>query len=228
MCTVTLLVRGHGLQITMNRDEQRRRPPEEAPTLWPHTGITAPRDARAQGTWIGMIETGHWACVLNSYAPYTPPGEPPSRGQVIAHVLASTAPRAALETLPLAQYRPFRIIVGHRQDWQVLHWNGDRLETEMHSNGKDFMQSSSSWEAAMVLPKRQQAFAAWLEMGSPHDEQGLPSIHRWQEPGEERSSILMARPESHTTSITQIRMPVAGAPSMHYWPADAVSPWRLV
>lgn len=227
MCTVTVLHRQHEIHISMNRDEQRARAPELPPSLWEGSDLTAPRDGAAGGTWMGVNARGHWACTLNSYVPYTPPENAPSRGEIIPILLASDDPHAALLAIDLPRFRPFRILLGHGGTWQLFHWNGEALVHEAKSDGRDFMISSSSWNIDAVLNARRTAFAAWQAQGSAFDEAGIATIHRWQEPGRERESILMARPETHTTSITQIILSAHAAPAMHYWPADALTPIRL-
>ncbi len=227
MCTVTVLHRQHTLLITMNRDEQRVRVAEQPPSLWVGSDLTAPRDGGTNGTWIGVAARGHWACILNSYASYTPAGTPPSRGEIIPALLANDAPLATLQALPVTVYRPFRILLGDTKSWELWHWNGERLHREAQSDGHDFMISSSSWNKDEVLATRREAFAAWQAQGSRFDERGIATIHRWQEAGQERASILMARPESHTTSITQIALTARAAPAMHYWPASELTPLSL-
>ena len=227
MCTVTVLHRQHAIIISMNRDEQRARLAEQPPSLWPNSTLTAPQDAAAGGTWMGVNAQGHWACILNSYVPYTPPQAPPSRGSIIPMLLASDDPRTALMTLACEPYRPFRIMLGTPSGWELFHWNGQTLSPEAKSDGHDFMISSSSWNIEAVLNARHAAFAAWQAQGSRYDDAGIATIHRWQEAGFEREGILMARPETHTTSLTQIVLGAQAVPSMHYWPAEVLTPISL-
>lgn len=227
MCTVTVLYRQHEIFISMNRDEQRTRAPELPPSLWEGGDLTAPRDGAAGGTWIGVNARGHWACTLNSYVSYTPPEPVPSRGEIIPSVLMSDNPRAALMSLECERFRPFRILLGQGAAWEFFHWNGQQLVHEAKSDGRDFMVSSSSWNIEAVLEARHAAFAAWQAQGSTFDENGIATIHRWQEPGRERQTILMARPETHTTSLTQIVLSNHSAPVMCYWPVEALEPLSL-
>ena len=227
MCTVTVLHRQHILYISMNRDEKRTREVELPPSQWATGDLIAPRDGMAGGTWMGVTPRGHWACMLNSYVPYTPPETPPSRGEIIPMLLAGDDPHAALMALDCACYRPFRILLGTHEAWTLFHWNGAALVQEAQSDGRDFMISSSSWNIDAVLEARNAAFATWQAQGSLFDEAGIATIHRWQEVGRERESILMARPETHTTSLTQIVLGTDAQPLMHYWPAAALTPVSL-
>lgn len=229
MCTVTILARPRGFCITMNRDERRTRAAEHAPALWPNNGLTAPRDPAGGGTWIGFNPRGQWACIMNSYVAHTPTRVGTSRGEIIPHLLTQEDPGAALAALKVAEYRPFRLILGSRTQWQLYHSNGKTLAIEAHSEGRDVMFSSSSWNADEVLPARDAAFARWQAQGSAVDAQRIPTIHRWQEVGDEKSAILMQRPESATTSITQITFADESAPpTMQYWPASSLSPVSLL
>jgi uncharacterized protein with NRDE domain len=225
MCTVTILARPRGFCITMNRDERRTRAAEYAPAPWGDNGLIAPRDPVGGGTWIGLNPRGQWACIMNSYVAHTPTRDDTSRGEIIPLLLAQGDPSAALATLDVAAYRPFRLILGTRTHWQLYHSNGQSLTVEARSEGRDVMFSSSSWNADAVLPARNAAFARWQAHGSAVDAQGIPTIHRWQEAGDEKTAILMQRPESATTSITQINFAdESNTPTMHYWPANELAP----
>lgn len=228
MCTVTVLRRGRDTLISMNRDEQRTRHSEQPPAPWPHGNLTAPRDGMAGGTWMGLTPQGDWACLLNSYVPYAPPAPAPSRGGIVPELLlADDTPATALAAMDVARYRPFRLLLGRHAFWELFHWDGQALQREAHSDGADFIVTSSSWNADAVLPARHAAFAQWQTLGRPYDAQGIPLIHRWQEAGDERSGILMARTESHTTSLTQIILTQDAAPAMRYWTASQLAPVSL-
>lgn len=229
MCTVTILARPRGVCITMNRDEQRTRAAEHAPALWPNNGLTAPRDPASGGTWIGFNPRGQWACIMNSYVAHTPTRADTSRGEIIPNLLAHEDPDTALAALEVAAYRPFRLILGTRTQWQLYHSNGQSLSIEARAEGRDVMFSSSSWNADAVLPARDAAFARWQAHGSVVDAKGIPTIHRWQEVGHEKTAILMQRPESATTSITQITFTdESNTPTMQYWPASTLNPMSLL
>ena len=227
MCTVTVLERLHAKIITVNRDEQRTRAEEFPPVLWPDSPMIAPRDGHAGGTWVGVTAHGHWACILNSYVAHTPSTQAPSRGAIIPALLSYPAPDTALMAMDFSAYRPFRIILGDTNDWQLFHWDGQTLIAEAKSDGHDFFITSSSWNEASVLAARKNAFARWQQSGSPYDDKGIATIHRWQEAGDAASSILMERENTKTTSITQITLADGAAPVMQYWPAAEVTPLSL-
>lgn len=213
----------------MNRDERRTRAPEQPPSRWPDTTLTAPRDTAGGGTWIAARADGQWACIMNSYVTHTPTRDDTSRGEIIPHLLTHANPEDALAALEVAAYRPFRLILGSRTHWQLYHSNGQTLAAEARADGRDVMFSSSSWNADEVLPARDAAFARWQANGSAVDAQGIPTIHRWQEVGYEKTTILMQRPESATTSITQINVADASnTPTMHYWPASELAPMGVL
>ncbi len=227
MCTVTVLHQQRSTIITMNRDEQRTRMGELPPARWADSALIAPRDGQAGGTWVGVSTHGHWACILNSYAAHAPSSPSPSRGWIIPILLAQPVPMIALMAMDFSAYRPFRIMLGDVNGWHAFHWNGQALVAEDKSDGGDYFMSSSSWNEASVLAARKAAFARWQQNGSAHDEQGIASIHRWQEAEDTATGILMERSDAHTTSLTQITLSDTAAPVMQYWPAAAITPISL-
>lgn len=225
MCTVTILNHGNARVITMNRDEQKTRNAELPPTYYGESDVFAPRDGNAGGTWIGVNDRGIYACLLNSYVAKISPANPPSRGLVIPTILKSDEPFSCVETNDFSAYMPFRLILGDISQTFFYHWNGQHLNKETLSLTNGVMISSSSWQEQEVLAVRRAAFSAWQTAGSAFDELGLPSIHRFQPIGNAESGILVSRPNTHTTSITQITLAKdTSAPQMRYHPAQYLSP----
>lgn len=229
MCTVTLIRRESHLIVTMNRDEQKSRSAELPPAYFDESDVLAPRDGNAGGTWIGVNHRGYFACLLNSYVVKVSPPNPPSRGFVIPTILKSAEPFVSVETTDFSAYMPFRLILGDISQAFFFHWNGQELVKETLNITDSVMISSSSWQETEVLAVRNAAFNAWKMSDSPFDEQGLPTIHRFQPKDDAESGILVSRPNTHTTSITQITLTRdISAPQMRYHPAQDVSPIAIV
>ena len=208
----------------MNRDEMRARGKERPLEIWPLSNMMAPRDVDGGGTWIGLMPSGHWACLLNRYENFDATKTPLSRGLIIPEILPTVNPANTLLAMDVTRYRPFSILIGDAATVDVFHWNGQRLGAEEKSAHEDIMISSSSWDATNVISARMAAFEQWKLQGNLSDAEGIPWIHRWQEHGKSASGILMSRGESCTTSITQIAFFHNDIPRMRYWPASLMQP----
>ncbi|HEV8595205.1 MAG TPA: NRDE family protein [Thermoplasmata archaeon] len=124
MCTLIAaqgLVPGFPLLVAMNRDEYYDRPavPPEARSGAPK--IVSPRDARAEGTWIGVNEFGLVAAVSNRFAgPPDPTAR--SRGLFCLESLRFEDARAArawaTKEAEAHVYNPFNLL--HADPHRVL------------------------------------------------------------------------------------------------------------
>lgn len=118
MCTLIALldvVAGYPIVVAMNRDEFYDRPavPPELRTGSPN--VVAPRDARAQGTWIGVNEHGLLAAVSNRFVgPPNPRAR--SRGllclESLVHRTAADAMVFAASATEVHTYNPFNLLHG--------------------------------------------------------------------------------------------------------------------
>lgn len=124
MCTLIALlgvVPGYPVVVAMNRDEYYDRPavPPEVRAGPPR--IVAPRDARAEGTWIGLNEFGVLAAVSNRFAgPVNPRAR--SRGLLCLESLAepegAKAAMFAAEAPEENPYNPFNLL--HADPRQIV------------------------------------------------------------------------------------------------------------
>lgn len=242
MCSVIILADQAGLTLTMNRDERRERPDEypisdQAFSLDDDTsisGLLAPRDGLHGGTWIALRPSAlanqiSWACLLNAYDTVARNPAWRSRGMIIPRLMAATRPEDILHRSMLRDYPPFHILYGTAAlVWQA-HWNGHEI-SQRQINGAEPWQhcaTSSSYDATTILPYRQAHFTAWRQAGMSHDPiSQIPAINLWRDSHDPAKGIFMSRADAATTSITQIRLPVAEPPSMSYYPANTLSPLR--
>ena len=135
MCTliaVSGLVPGYPLVVAMNRDEFYDRP-SVAPEL--RAGpprIVCPRDARAEGTWIGVNEHGVLAAVSNRFSGPPDPGAR-SRGLLclegLAHRDAPAAQSFAVREADTHVYNPFNL----------LHADAERVLCTSREGGATFV-----------------------------------------------------------------------------------------
>ena len=204
MCSVVIVRFGEMVCITMNRDESRTRVPEFPPSRW-SSGLIAPRDGLHKGTWIGVMPNGAWACLLNSYEPVNASAHRPSRGLLVPEILAADDPGQVLQGLELSNFMPFRLLMGSKGGPILYHWDGKTFRPRAIPALPYFV-SSSSWQAERVLAERAMTFEMWQQANMPHDHLGRPLLNLWQEPGSPETGILMEGSETHTTSVTQLRL----------------------
>lgn len=77
------------LILAANRDEDLRRPTEEAHWRGIRPRILAGRDITAGGTWLGLSEGGRIAALTNYWGDMEPYSDAPSRGGLVAGFLRS-------------------------------------------------------------------------------------------------------------------------------------------
>jgi hypothetical protein len=228
VCTLTILRPAPGaLVVTMNRDEQRQRGPEEPPSFWPHSRLMAPRDSTSGGSWIAVNRAGMVAAILNGYretdsaatAAQPPGGARPSRGRIIPQALLHEDREGAdswlAERFDPAAYASFTLVLADAGGTSAWTWDGDRLVREDPGRGPH-LRTSSSWNAAEVLPRRHAAFERWWRRGAPFSGY-LPTFHLEDFSGAPAFAPLMSRPESSTRSITQVSVRL-GEAVLRYWP----------
>lgn len=227
MCTVTWTAReDEGYQLVFSRDEQRSRPTALAPrvTCVGDVALLAPQDPQGGGTWILSNGHGLTACLLNYYAAPSPPDAPSagreSRGRLLQSLGGSSDPvhlgQRLAERAEAGRHLPFTLLTlapgGSALAWV---WDGRALSPRAAPTPGIF--STSSVEAARIVPARLSAFAAW-RADSAAD---LPDFHRAASAVADAFSVRMSRPDARTVSLTEVVCaPHLGRLSMSYAPRE--------
>jgi hypothetical protein len=129
MCTLSVITRGDGYNLAMNRDERIARPVSGAPQSIQigNVRVLYPRD-HAGGTWIGANNAGVALALLN-WNDVTSPGTPPksarSRGLVIPALLVSRSVeelRGSIGHLNVRDLLPFRLVSVFSRERSILEW----------------------------------------------------------------------------------------------------------
>jgi uncharacterized protein with NRDE domain len=118
MCLLVLAWKNHPryrLVFAGNRDEFHDRP--AAPLNWwqDDARILAPRDLKANGTWLGVARSGRFGMVTNFRDLQAPAEYSPSRGSLVPRFLTgATSPKEFLDDLRGAapRYSGFNLLVG--------------------------------------------------------------------------------------------------------------------
>ncbi|MGB0590369.1 MAG: NRDE family protein [Myxococcota bacterium] len=138
MCTIILAHRcwrTTPLLIAANRDEQVSRP-SRSPERWA-SGILAPVDEQAGGTWLGHNASGVVAAVTNRF------GAPPdarkrSRGELVPRALtAASAEEAARLFQPQdgAAYNPFNMLIADIETAWLVRSESERVHAQRLTRG---------------------------------------------------------------------------------------------
>jgi hypothetical protein len=227
MCTVTLIpihrAHGVGFRLIFSRDEQRERPDAVAPAwrrLADGTRAIWPTDAKAGGTWIAGCESGLTLCLLNSNlepAPAMPPSALlASRGEIIPALVALPGVDAALSALSgmdLGRFAPFRLLAiepvrgiastdpGRRA--LLASWDRESLRVVEVGSGPLCLASSGLGDSK-VLPRLALFRDLVMRAGSTSAAQDRFHRHAW--PAMPEISVLMARSDARTVSITTVEV----------------------
>lgn len=225
-----MLPSAESLLITMNRDEQRARAAERAPSLrsWGAGMAVYPLDTHAGGTWIAAIAAAGRSPVclalLNGYSPrdrQTSDATGPSRGMIIpelSHIGDLTALSTHLrERFDPAPYRSFRLICVDVRNLVYAEWDPNQStewSVRMHPSPlqtrRPWLATSSSWRQDEVARQRGLWFAQWLAGGCSLYGT-LPTFHLYCPDDYAATAPLVAREHVATRSITQVDLSSEGA-----------------
>lgn len=209
MCTVSVIeVADGGYRLISNRDEQRLRPAAEFPFRWGRHGI-GPFDPGGGGTWIAS-RPGLTLCLLNYnlVAKPKPPSRAISRGRVIPLLIdreGLDGVRSGLENLDLPRYAPFRLVVAWRGATMCVaeaRWEGTRLDWIEHGACPRVFVSSGLGDA--VVADRVPLFEQMVVGGAGATCEAQDAFHRHRWPERLHQSVLMARPDARTVSVTEV------------------------
>ncbi|MEK9661238.1 MAG: NRDE family protein [Alphaproteobacteria bacterium] len=132
MCTLVIARRPGDVWpvlIAANRDEMTDRPWQPPARHWPdRADIVAGRDALADGSWLGINDSGVAAAILNRTGSLGTADDKRSRGELVLEALDHADARdavVALAALDGRAYRSFNLIVADNRDAYWLRSAGD-------------------------------------------------------------------------------------------------------
>lgn len=232
MCTVTLIpihrAHGVGFRMVFSRDEQRERPDASAPAwrrLADGTRAIWPTDPKSGGTWIAGSESGMVLCTLNanieSATVMPPPALLSSRGELVPALVALRgvdSVASVLAGMELNRFAPFRLLAiepvpaesgidaGRRA--LLASWDRQALRVVEVGTGPLCLASSGLGDSK-VLPRL--ALFRDLVMRAGGTSAAQDRFHRHAWPAMPEISVLMARSDARTVSITTVEVtPQAG------------------
>jgi len=209
MCTVTFIPGKGKVFITSNRDEKLSRKQALAPTLYMYKGwrMIFPKDAEANGTWVALKENGDAAVLLNGafLKHQSQPSYRESRGVIFLDILASKYPSYKFSRMELQGIEPFTIILFERGSLYQFKWDGSEKFCKQLPASRPHIWSSATLYDGMVIKKREQWFAAFLNRNSYPTQLDILNFHRFSGDRDSSTDLLMNRDGIYSTvSITSI------------------------
>ena len=194
-------------RVAFNRDERRARQPGLPPVIRDYGGVVAihPVDPEGTGTWLAASDAGLVFVLLNEpEPPASATGSFTSRGLVIPALLSAQSldeVHTRLRQYRAGMHRPFRLLaVSDATVLEAVH-AGARLSVARYDASARLIRTSSSVEPADTRRRRTALFDRVVALPS-LTAQDRFHAHRWpQAPG---ASVLMARPEARTVSLTVV------------------------
>ena len=185
--------------LLANRDEDYDRT-FDPPSRWPGAaGIVAPRDKRANGTWIGTNAAGLVVAITNRPSE-GPPRRLRSRGLLVADVLAHPDAGRAARWLDahfrMHSYDAFNLLVLDRTSGVVVHHDDDGPRTLPVTPGTHMLTNFHEWDVAPVpgegAPRKGEtidALLARLETLAADRTTPLPGDHHICKVGKTRGTV---------------------------------------
>ena len=194
--------------LLANRDEYYDRPFEAPRPRGGETGVVAPRDERAGGTWLGVNRHGLVAAITNRRGP-EPPANLPSRGLLVNAALRQRGAPAAVDAvqsiLVTTPYAAFNLLLSDGLDAYVVRHdaceNGaarDGLVFELVPGAHVLTNLHELAEVTVPidgLPNPEESIAATLrrlEVLAKDDTTPLPGDHRILKRGADRGTVCSA------------------------------------
>lgn len=174
MCVIAWAWRAHPryrLVVLANRDERHARPAEPLHWWADAPEVLAGRDAEAGGTWLGASRSGRFAALTNRPGP--PPAGAPSRGELAAGFLASSAGAVAAASLLAARadaYAGFNLLL---VDAEALAFVSNREPPRALDAGVYGMANGALDERSPKVRQLVARLAAWAGGG------GEPAEREW-------------------------------------------------
>ena len=209
MCTVTVFPHSTGYRLAMNRDEQRSRIAGLPPAIV-HLGDTKsihPSEPTG-GTWISVNSHGVTVALINWYSiPNRAPSPATSRGGVVLAVRNVSSPEgalAALESLPLAQMNPFRLIGVFPDSRRIRQWQWNQAQlTELEHAWGPQQWISSGFDEPQAQLIRSATYRAALNHRRVGEIDWLRELHSSHLPERGPFATCMHRADAATVSYTE-------------------------
>jgi hypothetical protein len=182
-----------------------------APVMKEYNGkkIIYPADGDAGGTWIAMKENGDAVVLLNG-AFICHNAEPPyrkSRGLILLDIFSEDRPSVAFTKAELQDIEPFTVVLLESNCLFEFRWDGNEKFCRQLSINRPHIWSSSTLYDGLMIKKREQWFAKFLNENPQPTQKDVLSFHQFAGDGDKANDLLMTRSGIYTTvSVTGIQL----------------------
>lgn len=220
MCTVTFIPGKGRVTITSNRDEKLTRRQAIAPAVYQagQYKLIYPKDAAAEGSWIGLKENGDAAVLLNGgFLPHQPqPHYAKSRGLIFLDILKAIRPVICVMKLELNNIEPFTLILLENNSLYEFRWDGKEKHCRQLTVVRPHIWSSVTLYNSQVIRKRESWFNSFMNKYPDPTQRDILNFHRFTGDGDTGNDLLMRRDGIYSTvSITSVML-TADRGSMKY------------
>lgn len=197
MCTVTFIPVKDKYYITSNRDEKFSRQQALPPAVYTVNGakIMFPKDANAGGTWIALHENGNAAVLLNgAFVKHIPqPSYKKSRGIIFLEIITAAIPSRYFSKINLEGIEPFTIILLENNNLYECRWDATEKHCRQLKNYQPYIWSSATLYNAVIVKKREQWFAAFLNTNPTPSQESILHFHQFTGDGDSHNDLQMVR-----------------------------------
>ena len=209
MCTVTFIPSKEFFFITSNRDEKSVRRQAITPADYFHgdATLTYPKDADAGGSWIAVNHNGNAAVLLNGAFKKHIPAPPyeKSRGLVFLDTIKNESPVRRFLQMDIENIESFTLIVFEKNNLYECRWDGTRKHCRQLEKSKPYIWSSATLYDEVIVKRREQWFAEWLNKNPCPSQQEIMEFHLFGGEGDRENGFRMNRNDQmFTVSITSI------------------------
>ncbi|MFZ4058570.1 MAG: NRDE family protein [Ferruginibacter sp.] len=166
MCTVVFIPTKDKIYFGSLRDENPKRPNAYQPQLFStkHFSYITPKDALANGTWVGVNNWGNVIVLLNGgFEQHLRKSHyRQSRGLFVTTLLASESPVLAWSLIDLNDIEPFTLVVWSDGNLFELVWDGNEKHRRRLDETQSHIWSSSTLYNAENKIIRKDAFQNWM------------------------------------------------------------------
>lgn len=228
MCTVTIIpLPGGGFRMAQNRDElrtRRRALPVRRVRLRRGAGTAVwPVDPESGGTWIAATSLGVVMTTMNVNPTPPPPmahrAERRSRGRVIPDIADARSAAEAIDRLAdvdLSRFAPFRLVAADLGSVRAGRWDGVTLDVDAHEGAGGLGAPLCFVSSGLGDDRVTGRLGLFGEMVDEPTRGAQDAFHHHTWVDAPEVSVMMARPDARTVSMTSISVHPTGAVHMTY------------
>lgn len=220
MCTVVFIPNNNKQYFASLRDESPERPQAMAPAVYKtnETKYLMPKDALADGTWVGINEYKNVIILLNGGFENHNKKEfyLKSRGIIVSELLLSVMPVVDWQLMDFNNIEPFTLVVWSDNNLFELVWDGTEKHRKRLGSSASHIWSSSTLYDKQSKNNRAELFQNWIAMRPPITK--LSMLNFFQSTSDIENGFIINRNEKiKTLSYSFIELPDTNMAILDYY-----------